>query len=609
MADLLSVLQDKLSGKNVKIVLPEGEDERVLIAATQLQKTDYVSPIVLGNEDNIKSLASKHALDLTQIEIIDPATSELKDELVDAFVERRKGKATKEQAVELLDNVNYFGTMLVYTGKAEGLVSGAAHSTGDTVRPALQIIKTKPGVSRTSGIFFMIKGDEQYIFGDCAINPELDAQGLAEIAVESAKSAQSFGMDPKVAMLSFSTKGSAKSDDVTKVQEALKLAQEKAEADQLDHVVIDGEFQFDAAIVPSVAEKKAPGAKIQGDANVFVFPSLEAGNIGYKIAQRLGGYDAVGPVLQGLNSPVNDLSRGCSTEDVYNLSIYYSCSSFTIMDLATKYFNQINWRYVDHSSGLEPMQSFAFDDTFSESVGKDLSCNVVRTWIHQHTVILGIHDSRLPFLSDGIRFLTDEQGYNAIVRNSGGLGVVLDQGILNISLIFKGQTETTIDEAFTVMYLLINKMFEDEDVSIDTKEIEQSYCPGKFDLSINDKKFAGISQRRVRGGIAVQIYLCIEGSGSERALMMQQFYQRALKGETTKFHYPDIDPSCMASLETLLNREIKVQDVMFLLLYALKDLGANLNMDPITEDEWTRYEGYYDKMLERNAKMNEKLDF
>ncbi|ATQ50549.1 phosphate acetyltransferase [Staphylococcus epidermidis] len=321
MADLLSVLQDKLSGKNVKIVLPEGEDERVLIAATQLQKTDYVSPIVLGNEDNIKSLASKHALDLTQIEIIDPATSELKDELVDAFVERRKGKATKEQAVELLDNVNYFGTMLVYTGKAEGLVSGAAHSTGDTVRPALQIIKTKPGVSRTSGIFFMMKGDEQYIFGDCAINPELDAQGLAEIAVESAKSAQSFGMDPKVAMLSFSTKGSAKSDDVTKVQEALKLAQEKAEADQLDHVVIDGEFQFDAAIVPSVAEKKAPGAKIQGDANVFVFPSLEAGNIGYKIAQRLGGYDAVGPVLQGLNSPVNDLSRGCSTEDVYNLSI------------------------------------------------------------------------------------------------------------------------------------------------------------------------------------------------------------------------------------------------------------------------------------------------
>ncbi len=279
------------------------------------------------------------------------------------------------------------------------------------------------------------------------------------------------------------------------------------------------------------------------------------------------------------------------------------------MDLASKYFNQIHWRYVDHTNGLEPMQSFAFDDTFSESVGKDLSCNVVRTWIHQHTVILGIHDSRLPLLSEGIRYLTDEAGYNAIVRNSGGLGVVLDQGVLNISLIFKGQTETTIDEAFTVMYLLICKMFEDEDVNIDTLEIEHSYCPGKFDLSINGKKFAGISQRRVRGGIAVQIYLCVEGSGSDRALMMREFYYRALQGQTTKFHYPDIHPSCMVSLETLLNREIKVHDVMFLLLYALKDLGADLNMDPITEDEWSRYEGYFEKMIDRNAKMNEKLSF
>lgn len=327
MANLLNVLEDKLAGKNVNIVLPEGEDERVLTAATQLQVTDYVTPIVLGNKDKIQSLAKDKGLDLANIEVIDPSTSELKSELVDAFVERRNGKATKEQAEELLVNVNYFGTMLVYTGKAAGLVSGAAHSTGDTVRPALQVIKTKPGVSKTSGIFFMMKGEEQYIFGDCAINPELDAQGLAEIAVESAKSAQSFGMEPKVAMLSFSTKGSAKSDDVTKVQDALKLAQDKVAEEQLDNVVIDGEFQFDAAIVPSVAEKKAPGAKIQGDANVFIFPSLEAGNIGYKIAQRLGGYDAVGPVLQGLNSPVNDLSRGCSIEDVYNLSIITAAQS------------------------------------------------------------------------------------------------------------------------------------------------------------------------------------------------------------------------------------------------------------------------------------------
>lgn len=318
---LLDVLQEKLSGKNVRIVLPEGEDERVLTAATQLQNTEYVTPVVLGNEANVKTLANDKGLDITNIEVIDPETSELKQELVTDFVERRKGKATEEQAQEMLKNVNYFGTMLVYTGKAEGLVSGAAHSTGDTVRPALQIIKTKPGVSKTSGVFFMIKGEEQYIFGDCAINPTLEAQDLAEIAVESAKTAKSFDMTPRVAMLSFSTKGSAKSDDVEKVANAVNLAQEKIETDNIEDIVVDGEFQFDAAIVPEVAKKKAPDAKIQGNANVFIFPSLEAGNIGYKIAQRLGGFDAVGPVLQGLNSPVNDLSRGCSTEDVYNLSI------------------------------------------------------------------------------------------------------------------------------------------------------------------------------------------------------------------------------------------------------------------------------------------------
>ncbi|SCS22899.1 lipoate--protein ligase family protein [Staphylococcus caeli] len=278
------------------------------------------------------------------------------------------------------------------------------------------------------------------------------------------------------------------------------------------------------------------------------------------------------------------------------------------MDLASKYFNSADWRYIDHSSGLAPMQSFAFDDTFSESVGKDLSCSVVRTWVHQHTVILGIHDSRLPHLQDGIRYLTEERGYNAIVRNSGGLGVVLDQGVLNISLLIKGKHDVTIDEAFSVMYLLIAKMFEDEDVEIETHEIEQSYCPGKFDLSINGKKFAGISQRRVRGGIAVQIYLCVEGDGSERADMMKSFYAHALKGEHTKFSYPDIDPQCMASLETLLNRKITVQDVMFQLLYAIKDLGGRLNMEPITDDEWQRYEGYFDKMIERNAKINQSMN-
>lgn len=321
MSNLLNVLSDKLSGKNVRIVLPEGDDARVLTAAVKLQSTDLVSPIVLGNEDKIKETATGANLSLEGLTIINPETSELKAGLVEKFVERRKGKATPEQAEELLNNVNYFGTMLVYTNQADGLVSGAAHSTADTVRPALQIIKTKPGVTKTSGVFFMTKGEEQYVFGDCAINPELNAQDLAEIAVESAKTAQAFGMSPRVAMLSFSTKGSAQSPDTEKVSEAVTIAQDKLKETDLKDVVLDGEFQFDAAIVPEVAAKKAPNSEIQGDANVFVFPSLEAGNIGYKIAQRLGGFDAVGPVLQGLNAPVNDLSRGCSAEDVYSLSI------------------------------------------------------------------------------------------------------------------------------------------------------------------------------------------------------------------------------------------------------------------------------------------------
>lgn len=321
MSNLLNVLSDKLSGKNVRIVLPEGEDARVLTAAVKLQATDLVAPIVLGNAEKINETAAGADLSIDGLTIINPETSELKADLVEKFVERRKGKATQEQAEELLNNVNYFGTMLVYTNQADGLVSGAAHSTADTVRPALQIIKTKPGVTKTSGVFFMTKGEEQYVFGDCAINPELNAQDLAEIAIESAKTAQAFGMSPRVAMLSFSTKGSAKSPDTEKVSEAVSIAQENLKETDLKDVVLDGEFQFDAAIVPEVAAKKAPNSEIQGDANVFIFPSLEAGNIGYKIAQRLGGFDAVGPVLQGLNAPVNDLSRGCSAEDVYSLSI------------------------------------------------------------------------------------------------------------------------------------------------------------------------------------------------------------------------------------------------------------------------------------------------
>ncbi|MDU0812319.1 phosphate acetyltransferase [Bacillus siamensis] len=316
MADLFTKVQEKVAGKDVKIVFPEGLDERILVAVNNLAGNKVLKPIVVGNKEDIQAKAKELNLTLDGVDIFDPHTYEGMEELVQAFVERRKGKATEEQARKALLDENYFGTMLVYKGLADGLVSGAAHSTADTVRPALQIIKTKEGVKKTSGVFIMARGDEQYVFADCAINIAPDSQDLAEIAIESANTAQMFDIDPRVAMLSFSTKGSAKSDETEKVSEAVKIAKEKA-----PELTLDGEFQFDAAFVPSVAEKKAPDSDIKGDANVFVFPSLEAGNIGYKIAQRLGGFEAVGPILQGLNMPVNDLSRGCNAEDVYNLAL------------------------------------------------------------------------------------------------------------------------------------------------------------------------------------------------------------------------------------------------------------------------------------------------
>ncbi|KXZ17009.1 phosphate acetyltransferase [Bacillus nakamurai] len=316
MADLFTKVQEKVAGKDVKIVFPEGMDERILVAVNNLAGNKVLKPIVVGNKEEIQAKAKELNLTLDGVDIYDPHTYEGMEELVQAFVERRKGKATEEQARKALLDENYFGTMLVYKGLADGLVSGAAHSTADTVRPALQIIKTKEGVKKTSGVFIMARGDEQYVFADCAINIAPDSQDLAEIAIESANTAKMFDIDPRVAMLSFSTKGSAKSDETEKVAEAVKVAKEKA-----PELTLDGEFQFDAAFVPSVAEKKAPDSEIKGDANVFVFPSLEAGNIGYKIAQRLGGFEAVGPILQGLNMPVNDLSRGCNAEDVYNLAL------------------------------------------------------------------------------------------------------------------------------------------------------------------------------------------------------------------------------------------------------------------------------------------------
>ncbi len=309
MANIMDTLKEKIRGKNLKIVFPEGADARIREAAKRLAEDGLVKPIVLGTKEDIQE-------PLAGCEVINPETSDLYNDFVQTMVERREGKASYDEAKEALKQVNYFGTMLVYTKHAHGLVSGAAHSTGDTVRPALQLIKTKPGVTKTFGYFLMIRGDEKYIMADCAINPDPDAKALAEFAVESGKAAKVFGIDPKVALLSFSTNGSALTDETEKVRKAVKIAK-KSEMD----FPIDGEMQFDAAFVKSVGEKKFKDSSVAGQANVFIFPDLNSGNIGYKIAQRLGNFDAIGPVLAGINQPVNDLSRGCSAEDAYNLAI------------------------------------------------------------------------------------------------------------------------------------------------------------------------------------------------------------------------------------------------------------------------------------------------
>lgn len=316
MSDLFEGLKQKISGRDLRIVFPEGLDERIVRAVGRLAAEKLITPILIGNIEQVQAKAAELGVSLDDAEIYDPASYAGMDELVSAFVDRRKGKATEEDARKILLDENYFGTMLVYLNKAHGLVSGATHSTADTVRPALQIIKTKEGVKKTSGVFIMVREDEKYVFADCAINIAPDSNDLAEIAIESGKTAHMFDVEPRIAMLSFSTKGSAKSPETERVAEAV------AEAKRRDpSLVIDGEFQFDAAFVPSVAKSKAPDSPLQGNANVFIFPSLEAGNIGYKIAQRLGGFEAVGPILQGLNAPVNDLSRGCNEEDVYKLAI------------------------------------------------------------------------------------------------------------------------------------------------------------------------------------------------------------------------------------------------------------------------------------------------
>ncbi len=301
---MINKLIEKIKGKDITIVFPEGDDPRVIEAAKRLVADGVLRPILLTDSP------------VDGVDTVDIKNDVNRDSLVEKALKARKGKWDLEKTEKLLGMTNYYGTMMVKAGLADGLVGGATYSTADTVRPALQLVKTKPGASIVSSALLMIKDGEQLMFGDCAINPDPNAEQLAEIAIQSAETARVFGLEPRVGLLSFSTNGSASHDNVTKVQEAKKI---------LDNSNVtfeyEGEIQFDAAYVPAIGEKKFPGSKVAGRVNTFVFPDLQSGNIGYKIAERLGGYEALGPVLQGLNAPINDLSRGCSADDIYKLAI------------------------------------------------------------------------------------------------------------------------------------------------------------------------------------------------------------------------------------------------------------------------------------------------
>ena len=322
-----------LKASKKTIVFTEGTDARILSAADRLLKEELMGVVLCGKADEVKAAAAAGGFNVDAAEIVDPETYADFDALVSQMAELRKGKMTEDECRAALKKSNYFGTMLVKAGKADALLGGATYSTADTVRPALQIIKTKKGSNLVSSSFIMFRekdGKEETIaMGDCAINlsytDTVDKEGnvtltaarkLAEVAVETARTAAFFGIDPKVAVLSFSTYGSGKGGTVQLSHDAV------IEAKNIDpELVIDGEFQFDAAVSPEVAKTKCPDSKVAGQANTFIFPLIEAGNIGYKIAQRLGGFEAYGPILQGLNAPINDLSRGCNAEEVYKMAI------------------------------------------------------------------------------------------------------------------------------------------------------------------------------------------------------------------------------------------------------------------------------------------------
>lgn len=323
-------LVEVLKANPRKIVYTEGTDARILESAARLKQGGFLTPILVGNVDDVKAAAKAGNFDIEGLKIIDPANYDKMDEMAQCMFDLRKGKMTMEEVRANLQKGNYFGTMLVKMGVADALLGGATYSTADTVRPALQLIKTKKGAHLVSSCFIMVRGDEMLAMGDCAINIDYQdtvdkatgevtfsaAQKLAEVAIETAKTAETFGIDPKVAMLSFSTKGSGKGGTVALSHDATVIAKELA-----PELKLDGEMQFDAAVSPVVGQLKFPGSPVAGHANTFIFPCIEAGNIGYKIAQRLGGFAAYGPILQGLNAPINDLSRGCDAEEVYQMSI------------------------------------------------------------------------------------------------------------------------------------------------------------------------------------------------------------------------------------------------------------------------------------------------
>ena len=305
-----------------KIVFTEGTDGRILEAASRLLAGNFLKPVLVGNPDEIAEAAERVGYNIRGAEIIDPKNFDRMDEMIDQFIELRGAKAgTREQVAQTLSQSNYFGTMLVKMGIADSLLGGATYSTADTVRPALQLIKTKPGNKIVSSCFIMVRsgatgGREVLAMADCAINLYPDEDELVEICGETAACAKIFGVDPKIAFLSYSTNGSGKGESVDKMHNA--AAKAKAAFPDLK---IEGEMQFDAAVSPRVAETKFPGSDVAGYANTFIFPDINAGNIGYKIAQRLGNFDAYGPILLGLNAPINDLSRGCNGEEVYSMAI------------------------------------------------------------------------------------------------------------------------------------------------------------------------------------------------------------------------------------------------------------------------------------------------